>query len=55
MEFSNHLTADVIAGEADCGTCLFHSCHNLSRIELESGETYISLMNKNLEMLKNAF
>lgn len=55
MEFSNHLTADVIAEEADCGTCLFHSCHNLSRVELESGETYISLMNKNLEMLKNAF
>ncbi len=55
MEFSNHLTADVIAEEADCKTCLFHSCHNLTRAEFERGESYISLMKKNLEMLKKAF
>ena len=55
MELSNHLTANVIAEEAGCDICLFHSCHNLTRAEFERGESYLSLMNKNLEMLKNAF
>ena len=33
---------------------LLYSCHNISRSQLESGETYISLMNKNISVLKEA-
>ena len=31
-----------------------HSCHNLTRDEFESGETCLSLMQKNLEALRTA-
>jgi zinc transport system substrate-binding protein len=52
IEFSNHLVADSIAEAAGVGTALFHSCHNVSREDLDSGATYVSLMRGNLETLK---
>ena len=52
IEFSNHLVADSIAEAAGARTALFHSCHNVSRQELEAGATYLSLMRGNLETLK---
>ena len=52
IEFSNHLVADSIAEAAGARTALFHSCHNVSRQDLESGATYLTLMRQNLETLK---
>ena len=52
IEFSNHLVADSIAEAAGADTALFHTCHNVSAEDLESGATYISLMEGNLERLR---
>ena len=52
IEFSNHLVADSIAEATGVGTALFHSCHNVSRQQLDEGITYLSLMRGNLETLK---
>lgn len=52
IEFSNHLVADGIAEAAGVETAQFHTCHNVSREELEAGETYLSLMRANLEALR---
>lgn len=54
IEMSNHAVADTISQETGAKTLLFHSCHNLTRDEINAGETYISLMNKNLDNLKIA-
>lgn len=52
IEFSNHLVADSIAEAAGTETAMFHSCHNVSRQDLEGGATYLSLMEKNLQTLQ---
>lgn len=52
IEFSNHLVADSIAEAAGVETARFHTCHNVSRADLEAGATYLSLMRENLETLK---
>lgn len=53
-EFSNQKTADTVCSETGCKKLLFHSCHNLTKEEFNSGETYYSLMLKNAENLKTA-
>lgn len=55
IEFSNHLVADSIAEAAGVKTAQFHTCHNVSRAELEAGATYLSLMRANLETLREYF
>ena len=52
IEFSNHLVADSIAEATGAKTALFHSCHNVTRQQLEDGITYLTLMRGNLETLK---
>ncbi len=52
IEFSNHLVADSIAEATGAKTALFHSCHNVSKQEMEDGVTYLTLMRQNLETLK---
>lgn len=52
IEFSNHLVADSIAEAAGVETAQFHTCHNVSRADLEAGATYLSLMRANLEALQ---
>ena len=52
IEFSNHLVADSIAEAAGVETAQFHTCHNVSRADLEAGATYLSLMEANLETLR---
>lgn len=52
IEFSNHLVADSIAEAAGAKTAMFHTCHNVSRQEIEKGATYLSLMEGNLETLR---
>ena len=53
------LEAGNDSGDADKGVfrmqvLQLHSCHNLTRNEFESGETCLSLMQKNLEALRTA-
>ncbi len=52
IEFSNHLVADSIAEAAGVETAQFHTCHNVSRADLEAGATYLSLMRANLEAMQ---
>lgn len=52
IEFSNHLVADSIAEAAGVETAQFHTCHNVSRTDLEAGATCLSLMRANLEALR---
>ena len=52
IEFSNHLVADSIAEAAGVETAQFHTCHNVSKADLEAGATYLSLMRGNLEALR---
>ncbi len=52
IEFSNQKIADIICEETGCEKYLFHSCHNISKEEFNSGETYVSIMTKNAENLR---
>lgn len=52
IEFSNHLVADSIAEAAGTQTAMFHTCHNVSKAELDAGATYLSLMQNNLATLR---
>ena len=54
IEFSSKRTADILAEETGAQTLLFHSCHNVSAEEIESGATYLSLMWQNTQALKEA-
>ena len=54
IESSNGKIADKVVAETSAKKQLFHSCHNLSKQELDKGENYISLMQKNLIVLKEA-
>lgn len=47
-------TAKIISSETGTDMLLFHSCHNLSKDDFNSGETYLSLMRKNVENLREA-
>ena len=51
VELSNHRIADAIAAETGCKTACLHSCHNLSKEDFDAGETYLTLMRRNLETL----
>lgn len=53
IEFSNHLVADSIAEAAGTASVQFHTCHNVSKADLEAGATYLSLMRTNLEVLRS--
>lgn len=44
--------ARTIAEETGCEMLLWHSCHSVSKKELEAGAAYLELMWKNLENLK---
>lgn len=54
IEMSNRSVADTLAESTGAKELLFHSCHNLTKDEMQRGEDYLSLMNKNLENLKIA-
>lgn len=51
-ELTDPAVANTIAQETNTTPLLLHSCHNVSENDFNSGETYISLMRKNLENLK---
>lgn len=54
VEFSNQKIARAIQEETGAVPLLFHSCHNLSKDEMEQGLTYLDLMQKNAANLKEA-
>lgn len=53
-ELSNHRLADTIAEETGAKALMLHSCHNVTREELDSGTTYAELMKRNEDVLKEA-
>ena len=52
MELSNADIANAVAEAAGTDVRVFYSCHNLSADDFENGETYLSMMQKNVETLK---
>ena len=54
LEMSNGRMADTICEGSGAKKRTFHSCHNLTKDEMEAGETYLSLMYHNRDVLKEA-
>ena len=54
IELSNHKVVDAIAECTGVRTALFHTCHNISYDDFASGKTYLSLMQANVEALREA-
>ena len=54
IELSNEKMADVICEATGAKKRLLHACHNVSKEDFESGATYLSLMTKNIEPLREA-
>ncbi len=54
IEFSNEKIADSIIDGTSTKKLLLHSCHNVSKEELENGVTYIDLMTANAQNLRKA-
>lgn len=54
IEFSNRKTAGILAEETGAKPLLMHSCHNVSRGEMDAGATYLSLMEGNVAALREA-
>ena len=52
MELSNDDIANAIAEATGTEVRVFYSCHNLSVEDFENGETYLTMMRKNVETLK---
>ena len=55
MELSNDDIANAVAEAAGTRGESIYSCHNLSAEDFESGETYLSMMQKNVETLEGGF
>ncbi len=53
-ELSNKKIANTLRAETDVEIALLHSCTNLTKNEFNNGETYLSLMQKNVDALKKA-
>lgn len=51
-EIENPKVAESISAETGAKLLLFHSCHNVTKEELASGATYLSLMKQNAKNLK---
>ena len=47
LELSSHRDAEIIGEETGAEPLLFHSCHNVTRREFDSGVTYLELMEQN--------
>ncbi|MBA4348072.1 MAG: zinc ABC transporter substrate-binding protein [Clostridiales bacterium] len=54
IEMSNQQMANTIAESTGAKPMLFHTSHNVTKAEFESGATYLSLMQNNLPALKAA-
>jgi len=54
IEMSNQQMADTVCEATGAKKLLFHTCHNVTKEEFESGATYLSLMQNNVLALKEA-
>ena len=54
LEFSSTKVADTLCSETGASLLMLHSCHNVSKEDLDKGVTYVELMKQNLENLKTA-
>ena len=54
IEFSNRQIVKIFAEETGAIPILLHSCHNVTRAEMEAGVTYLSLMEQNVNALREA-
>ena len=54
IEFSNGKIADSVCDATGAKKLTLHSCHNVSADELANGATYLSIMQKNVETLREA-
>ena len=54
VELSNQKIADAICEATGAKKALFHSCHGVTKDEFDRGETYVSLMKNNVDVLKEA-
>ncbi|MBR6681505.1 MAG: zinc ABC transporter substrate-binding protein [Clostridia bacterium] len=54
IELSNQEIADTICKSTGAKKLFLHSCHCISKEEIESGATYISLMKNNVETVREA-
>lgn len=54
IELSDGTIANTIANETGATAMQIQTMHNVSKTDFENGETYVSLMTRNLEVLKAA-
>lgn len=54
LEFSSTKIADTLCDETGAKKLMLHSCHNVSKEDLENDISYVDLMKQNLENLKVA-
>lgn len=54
IELSNQAVARTIAAETGTEILEFHSLHNISKSDFDSGKTYLQIMHQNLTNLKRA-
>lgn len=54
IEFSSRKVANTVSDATGAEILEFHSCHNITKEELQNGETYIGIMTKNAENLEKA-
>lgn len=54
IELSNGNVAQSITEAAGAKVLTFYSCHNVSKEDFDNGATYLSMMKKNVESLKEA-
>lgn len=54
VELSNQKIADAICEATGAKKALLHSCHGVTKDEFGRGETYVSLMKNNVDVLKEA-
>ena len=54
LEFSSTKIADTLCDETGATKLMLHSCHNVSKQDIENNISYVDLMKQNLENLKVA-
>jgi len=54
IEFSNENITDLLCKNTGAKKLLFHSCHTVTQDEIKNGVSYLDLMNKNADNLKEA-
>ena len=54
LELSNGNIAQAISDATGATVRTYQSCHNLTKEDFEAGATYLSLMEENLMVLKEA-